>query len=180
MLIPLLIALLLAVYFKNGAPVFQGSFSIVKPLHYSGLDVLLGGIVISREGEKLKKSELAATCVFSALFIGGVLFVLQNIVLSDNLHSSMPVLVVAEKAGLKTAAGILIAIAIFTTLVSSLDVLTQYTVNAFGTFLQTASPEKRKDPLRGLRRNFPLLATRVLPYFRFCCSATPSAFSDSI
>lgn len=176
LLIPLLIALLLAVYFKNGAPVFQGSFSIVKPLHYSGLDVLLGGIVISREGEKLKKSELAATCVFSALFIGGVLFVLQNIVLSDNLHSSMPVLVVAEKAGLKTAAGILIAIAIFTTLVSSLDVLTQYTVNAFGTFLQTASPEKKKRPFARFAEKFSSPRNKSLAVFSILLFCYPVSF----
>lgn len=134
LLIPLLIALLLAVYIRNGSPVFQGDFSFVKPLRYSGLDVLLGGIVISREGKKLNKKEIVATCVMSALFIGAVLFVLQNIVLSDTLHSSMPVLAVAEKVGLKTAAGILIAVAIFTTLVSSLDVLTQYTQESFSRY----------------------------------------------
>ena len=134
LLIPLLIALLLAVYIRNGSPVFQGDFSFVKPLRYSGLDVLLGGIVISREGKKLNKKEILATCVMSALFIGAVLFVLQNIVLSDTLHSSMPVLAVAEKVGLKTAAGILIAVAIFTTLVSSLDVLTQYTQESFSRY----------------------------------------------
>lgn len=142
LLIPMLIALMLTVYFKNGAPVFEGSFSLVKPLHYSGLDVLLGGIVISREGKKLKKREIAATCMLSALFIGALLFVLQNIVLSDELHSSMPVLATAEKVGLKTAAGILIAIAIFTTLVSSLDVLTDYTRRAFGDYAARAAAEE--------------------------------------
>lgn len=147
LLIPLLIALLLAVYIRNGSPVFQGDFSFVKPLRYSGLDVLLGGIVISREGKKLNKKEILATCIMSALFIGAVLFVLQNIVLSDTLHSSMPVLAVAEKVGLKTAAGILIAVAIFTTLVSSLDVLTQYTQESFSRYALShsdkASSERR-------------------------------------
>ena len=58
-LIPLLIALLVSVYVKVGAPVFQGSFSVVKPVHYAGLDVLLGGIVIAREGEKLNGKQIA-------------------------------------------------------------------------------------------------------------------------
>ena len=147
LLIPLLLALLLAVYIKSGAPVFNGSYSIVKPVHYAGLDVLMGGMVISREGRKLKGKEIALTCVFSTLFLGVVLFVLQNIVLSDTLHSSMPVLAVAEKVGLKTAAGILIAVAIFTTLVSSLDVLTQYTQESFSRYALShsdkASSERR-------------------------------------
>ena len=167
LLIPLLIALLLAVYFKNGAPVFQGSFSIVKPLHYSGLDVLLGGIVISREGEKLKKSELAATCVFSTLFIGGVLFVLQNIVLSDDLRSSMPVLAVAEKVGLKSGAGILIAIAIFTTLVSSLDVLVSYIRRAFALYAErhAVSPREKPSPLARFAAFYSLPDNRRLAVF---------------
>lgn len=62
----------------------------------------MGGMVISREGRKLKGKEIALTCVFSTLFLGVVLFVLQNIVLSDDFGSSMPVLAVAEGVGLKS------------------------------------------------------------------------------
>lgn len=143
LLIPLLLALLLAVYIKSGAPVFNGSYSIVKPVHYAGLDVLMGGMVISREGRKLKGKEISLTCVFSTLFLGVVLFVLQNIVLSDDFGSSMPVLAVAEGVGLKIAAGILIVIAVFTTLVSSLDVLTESARRALGDYAaaRTPSPE---------------------------------------
>lgn len=134
LLIPLLIALLIAVYVKNGSPVFGGSISVVKPVRYAGLDVLMGGMVISREGKNLKGKEIALTCVFTALFLGLVLFVLQNIVLSDEMNSSMPVLAVADNVGLKIAAGVLIVIAVFTTLVSSLDVLTESARDAFGSY----------------------------------------------
>lgn len=123
-LIPLLLILLLVVYVKSGSPVYGGSFSLVKPAHYAGLDVLMGGMIISREGKKLNGKEIAITCAFSVAFLGIVLFVLQNIVLSDGTSASMPVLAVAEGVGLKIAAGVLIVIAVFTTLVSSLDVLT--------------------------------------------------------
>lgn len=123
-LIPLLLILLLVVYVKSGSPVYGGSFSLVKPAHYAGLDVLMGGMIISREGKKLNGKEIAITCAFSAAFLGIVLFVLQNIVLSDGTNASMPVLAVAEGVGLKVAAGVLIVIAVFTTLVSSLNVLT--------------------------------------------------------
>ena len=46
----------------------------------------------------------------------------------------MPVLAVAEKVGLKTAAGVLIVIAVFTTLVSSLDILTENLRGALSSF----------------------------------------------
>lgn len=149
-LIPLLIALLVAVYVKAGAPVFQGSFSVVKPLHYSGLDVLLGGIVIAREGKKLDGKQIAGVALLCALALGGLLFILQNIVLSDDLRASMPVFAVADKVGLKFAAGILIAIAIFTTLVSSLDVLVDYVRSAFALYaLRHPVGEARDGAKRG-------------------------------
>lgn len=134
LLIPLLLVLLLAVYIKSGTPFFSGSHSVIKPVHYAGLDVLMGGMVISREGKKLKGKEIALTCLMTAIFLGAVLFVLQNIVLSDKSNASMPVLAVADNVGLKIAAGVLIVIAVFTTLVSSLDVLTESAREALGNF----------------------------------------------
>ena len=133
-LIPLLLALLLLIYLKCGTPLSGGSFSLLKPVHYAGLDVLMGGMIISREGKRLGKREILFICAMSALFLGIVLFVLQNIVLSDKMNSSMPVLAVAEKVGLKTAAGVLIVIAVFTTLVSSLDILTENLRGALSSF----------------------------------------------
>ena len=145
LLIPLLLLLLVAVYVKGGAPAFGGTFSLLKPVHYAGLDVLIGGMIISKEGKKLSAKEIFFTCAMSALFLGGVLFMLQNIVLSDETHSSMPVLAVAESVGLKAAAGVLVVIAVFTTLVSSLSILTDESVSALRA---AASPFRRRGLLR--------------------------------
>ena len=130
-LIPLLLVLLLAVYLKSGAPTHDGSLSLLKPAHYAGLDVLMGGMIISREGKNLRGREIVSTCLMSAVFLAAVLFMLQNIVLSDEMHSSMPVIAVADQVGLKTAAGVLVVIAVFTTLVSALDILTESVRDAF-------------------------------------------------
>ena len=146
LLIPLLLLLLVAVYVKGGAPAFGGTFSLLKPVHYAGLDVLIGGMIISKEGKKLSAKEIFFTCAMSALFLGGVLFMLQNIVLSDETHSSMPVLAVAESVGLKAAAGVLVVIAVFTTLVSSLSILTDESVFALAGY--AASPSRRRGLLR--------------------------------
>ena len=166
-LIPLLIALLVVIYVKVGAPVFQGSFSLVKPLHYSGLDVLLGGIVIAREGKKLNGKQIVGVAVLCALAIGVMLFILQNIVLSDDLRSSMPVLAVAEKVGLKSAAGILIVIAIFTTLISSLDVLVDYVRQAFALYAERhpATRAAKPSPMLRFARFCTLPANRRLAVF---------------
>lgn len=132
-MIPLLVVLLFTLYFKIGAPVYSGDFNLLKSLHYSGLDVLLGGIMLSREGEKLTKKEIILSATFICVFMFAILFVLQNVVLSDDLHSSMPVLAVSTKVGLKWASGVLIAIAIFTTLISALEIVSVYTADFLST-----------------------------------------------
>ena len=166
LLIPLLLLLLVAVYVKGGAPAFGGTFSLLKPVHYAGLDVLIGGMIISKEGKKLSAKEIFFTCAMSALFLGGVLFMLQNIVLSDETHSSMPVLAVAESVGLKAAAGVLVVIAVFTTLVSSLSILTDESVSALRA---AASPSRRRGLLRRAAAYLSSPSHRAAAVF--CCLA---------
>ncbi len=167
LLIPLLLLLLVAVYVKGGAPAFGGTFSLLKPVHYAGLDVLIGGMIISKEGKKLSSKEIFFTCAMSALFLGGVLFMLQNIVLSDETHSSMPVLAVAESVGLKAAAGVLVVIAVFTTLVSSLSILTDESVSALAGY--AASPSRRRGLLRRAAAYLSSPSHRAAAVF--CCLA---------
>lgn len=132
-MIPLLVILLFVLYVKIGTPIFDGDFSLLKPLRYSGLDVLLGGIMLSREGEKLTKKQIAVSAISIFAFMFTILFVLQNVVLYDDLNSSMPVLAVSSKVGLKWICGVLIAIAIFTTLVSALEIVSTYTADFLST-----------------------------------------------
>ncbi|MEG2273750.1 MAG: hypothetical protein RSC44_00300 [Clostridia bacterium] len=122
-LVPLLIVTIAIVFSMVSVPQFSPKFSISKPILYSGLDALLGGIIISREGQKLSYKQIFATCAFTGIFIGTMLFMLQTVVLNDISHSSMPVLAVAEQLGMKWACGILITVAIFTTLVSALHIV---------------------------------------------------------
>ncbi len=123
-LMPLFVVLLFLVFFRNGAKIFGGEFSILQPIRYSGLDVLLGGVMLSREGKKMNSKQIVICCLTIFAFLSTVLFILQNVVLSDELQSSMPVLTVSERVGLKVASGVLIAVAIFTTLIGALEVLT--------------------------------------------------------
>lgn len=147
-MIPLLVVLLFVLYAKIDTPIFGGEFDILKSVRYSGLDVLLGGIMLSREGEKMSGKQIATTALSIFAFMFTILFVLQNVVLSDDLHSSMPVLAISEKVGLKWICGILIAIAIFTTLVSALEIVSSYTADFLSTKKRLcALSEKDKKPL---------------------------------
>lgn len=148
LLIPTLIIMLLVIYFKGGVLNHTGSLSLSKPVMYSGLDVLLGGMVISREGKKLSGKQIIMASAGIAFFLALILFVLQNIVLEDKLNSSMPVFAVANNLGLRVACGILIAIAIFTTMLSSMDLMSEQA----GEWLRQSVNRRNTMPLSKRRR----------------------------
>lgn len=125
--VPLIVLCIALVFFKLPTPDHSEVFSISKPILYSGLDVLLGGVIISEEGENLSYKEIFASCAMICVFLFGMLFMLQTVVLSDTNGSLMPTLAVSTKLNLKFACGVLIAGAIFTTLVSSLKIVSDRT-----------------------------------------------------
>ena len=122
LIVPLIVLCVALIFFKLDAQVYTLPFSLTKPILYSGLDVLLGGVIISEEGKKLSYKEIVLSCALICVCLFGLLFMLQTVVLADDLHSSMPVLAVSQKFNLKAVCGVLIAGAIFTTLVSSLKI----------------------------------------------------------
>lgn len=115
--------LITLVFVKLPTPAHSLPFMLSKPILYSGLDVLLGGVIVSKEGENLTYKEIFLSCIMICAFMFGMLFMLQTVVLSDQNASLMPVLAVSDKLHMKWACGVLIAAAIFTTLVSSLKIV---------------------------------------------------------
>lgn len=122
LVVPLIVLCVAIIFFKLDPQNHTLPFSIAKPILYSGLDVLLGGVIIAEEGKKLSYKQIFASCAIICVCLFGLLFMLQTVVLADEMHSSMPVLAVSQKFGLKAICGVLIAGAIFTTLVSSLKI----------------------------------------------------------
>lgn len=125
--VPLIVLCISIVFFKLPTPQSSLPFTLSKPILYSGLDVLLGGVIVSEEGENLNYKEIFASCLMICVFLFGMLFMLQTVVLSDTNDSLMPTLAVSERLHLKFACGVLIAGAIFTTLVSSLKIVSDRT-----------------------------------------------------
>ncbi|MCI8733133.1 MAG: hypothetical protein HFE29_02205 [Clostridia bacterium] len=129
--VPLIVLCVALIFFKLDPQNHTLPFTIVKPILYSGLDVLLGGVIISDEGKNMSYKEIILTCLLITVCMFGLLYMLQTVVLADGLASSMPVLAVSERFGLKAICGVLIAGAIFTTLVSALKITSDYVSSAF-------------------------------------------------
>ena len=121
-LVPLIVVCIAVIFFK--IPHLKGSqpFSILRPIAYGGLDVLLGGIVVSKEGEEMSTRQILGSSLLVCAFLFFMLYMLQTIVLYDTNESLMPVFAISKDLHLQSICGILIASAIFTTLVSSLKI----------------------------------------------------------
>ncbi len=162
-LVPLIVICVAAIFFKLDPQPSSVPFGLVKPILYSGLDVLLGGVIMAEEGEKLTYREIFLTSGMICIILFGLLFMLGTVVLADGAESSMPVLTVSEKFGLKPLCGILIAVAIFTTLVSSLKIVS----DLFAAALKRISPLSTFGGSKSLCVFFCLLIAYPLSFFGF-------------
>lgn len=131
-LVPLIVLFVALIFFKLPQQSGELPFDVVRPILYSGLDVLLGGVIIADEGKKLSYREILLTCMLIFICLFGMLFMLQTVVLADGGGSSMPVLAVARRFSLQALSGVLIAAAIFTTLISSLKIVSDGVRAFFG------------------------------------------------
>ncbi len=122
-LVPLIAGSIALIFFK--IPHADGTlpFSIVKPIAYSGLDILLGGVIVGEEGKDMNMKEISLSSLLVCGVLFGMLYMLQTIVLADKNGSLMPVFAISSELHLQALCGVLIASAIFTTFVSSLKIV---------------------------------------------------------
>ena len=121
-LVPLIVICIAVIFFKIPHLTGGGTFSILRPIAYGGLDVLLGGIAVSKEGESMTFKQIFGASAVVCVFLAAMLYMLQTIVLYDTNGSLMPVFAISKHLHLQLICGVLIASAIFTTLVSSLKI----------------------------------------------------------
>lgn len=127
-LVPLIVVAIAVIFFKIPHESGTAKFSILRPLTYSGLDVLLGGIIVGSEGEDMSFKETLLSSLLITVFLAFMLYMLQTIVIHDKNDSLMPVFAISSELGLQAICGVLIASAIFTTLVSSLKIASDYLI----------------------------------------------------
>ena len=122
-LVPLIAGSIALIFFK--IPHASGTlpFSLFKPIAYSGLDILLGGVIVGEEGKEMNMKQISLTSFIVCGVLFGMLYMLQTIVLADTNGSLMPVFAISSELRLQAICGVLIASAIFTTLVSSLKIV---------------------------------------------------------
>ena len=164
-LVPLIVISIILLFTKVPSASGDLNFSFTKPIMYGGLDILLGGMIISKDGEDLKMKEIVLSCILVCAFLFAMLYMLQTVVLFDKNGSLMPVFAVSAQYGMQPVCGILIAAAIFTTLISSLKIVSDSILY----FLKTAHilPALHSDDNKSIVVFFALTVLYPFSFFGF-------------
>lgn len=123
-LVPLIIAMILFLFFKNINLNTKGELNFLSPILYASMNILSGGLIISKISAKNTQND--------NIFIAFLSFLILSILISaiyfmvKNSNAEMPIFTIATYEGLKIIGGFIILIAIFTTLTSSIVLVGDY------------------------------------------------------
>lgn len=121
--IPTIILLIIILYF-NGNSEFENSYNynFFSPIIYAGMNLISGGYLISKFAADIDQKQSIAISVMSIVIVG-VLLISIYLLIQNNIYSIMPLLAVAYEQDLSFIGAIIIYLAVFTTLVSSLVIV---------------------------------------------------------
>lgn len=122
-LVPVILALLLVLARECPTPV-AGNFSFFKALAYASMNVMTGGYLLAEQKQEFNVKE----CVFTSLFTAAVFASAVAIVYAVSerfANFSMPVYEFAKINDLKGVSGIIIYLAVFTTLIGCAKLVCQ-------------------------------------------------------
>lgn len=113
-LILVILVVLLSINFTyNG-----GTFTLKNSIMYSSMNMMLGGYIMTKEGKKFSNKQMVIVSLLITLFLT-FMMICAYLVASVCKGGNMPIYSVACKSNLGYLAGVLIYLAIFTTLISA-------------------------------------------------------------
>ena len=122
--VPMMFVLIVFLYIKVKPPIlpFQ-SFALHTPILYACMNILSGGYLISTFAKGLKPSDSVNISLIVTVIISSLL-VLIYLLIQDCFNMPMPMLFTASAVGLIELGCIILYLAVFTTLVGSLYIIT--------------------------------------------------------
>ena len=131
--VPLIVVVVFYLFSMEVPNDFNGRISVLSPILYSAMNIMLAGYLIANEGKGMTKKEVAT----SGLIVFVVMAVLMTILYMTvrNEVGEMPLLDVANRHGHIKMAGVVIYFAIVTTALSSaslgIEKLNRYVKNRY-------------------------------------------------
>jgi len=127
---PTIIVLIGVLFFARGNYFGTGNIGVLSALFYSLMNILVAGCILEETGGKLKRKEIYMSGVITALIMSGITLAVYLTV--KNAVGEMPLLAVADGLGLGIVAGIVIFVAILSTMLFSAYVIFSKTATKSG------------------------------------------------
>ena len=122
LIVPVIIALISVLLFKRGEIPDGGKIVFLPAFSYCTMNIIGGGYLVSTMSADFDKKDCAVTAaisgILSAILILAVYFIIQR-----NLNEDMPLMSAAACCGMKTIGNVVMYLAVFTTMTSSLSIV---------------------------------------------------------
>lgn len=116
--VPLIVVLMILIIVKTDSLPLSTGFSIFRSASYAAMNVLLGGYLLSTEcAQKKTKDKIIITVIITVVV--AAMMIIVYLISQEAKFSDMPVFEVARRYEMATISGIIIYLAIFSTLIGA-------------------------------------------------------------
>ena len=124
-IVPMIIVLIIILYFKSKPDILPFcSFNIFSPILYSAMNILSGGYLISTFSKDLSSKDCFSIAIICSIVLSFLLVVIY-ILIQNTFIEAIPLLFAASLINMERIGCIVLYLAIFSTLTSSLFIITK-------------------------------------------------------
>lgn len=122
-IVPLILALLVALS-AHGSFVFEGGLQPDKILGYCGMNIMMGGYIVAEQEEHFSGRQILFISCVTALFFALAIALVYTLSI-EHKNFSMPIFEFSKAHGMKSVSGLVIYLAIFSTLIGCSKLICQ-------------------------------------------------------
>ncbi len=120
LIVPVIIALVLVIFFRDKSPIStDGKFSVAQPFCYASMNVITGGFVVSEISSDFTEKQCVLSGLLTGLCLTATLLAIYFPV--KNVSEEMPLIVKATLLDLKVVGNVVLYLAMLTTLIGTLQ-----------------------------------------------------------
>ncbi len=120
--LPIVVVITVFFAITHGSNDAMGSFRLIPPIAYAGMNILTGGYLIAGYTKEASIKQCILTAIIIAI-ICSILLVCVYMVARDYANTPMPIYSYASQRGYTVLSGVMILVAIFSTMATSLKVV---------------------------------------------------------
>ena len=118
LLMPIILTTIAVIRYFSGSPI-DGSFTLISPLLYVGMNALCAGLIVGNMSEGVTPKDSVVIGVFITLFMAVALLLIRSAIIGYE-NTELPIIEVSKEVGIKPLGGFIVYTSILTSALSSL------------------------------------------------------------